>query len=277
MSTSISGAWEIRPSCSTSVPGFPKGSRVLANILTSVPRINVALGLPPQGSEMDLVLWWRSYMKAAPSFEPREVNGGPLLDNVLEGEAVDLAQDSDAGLARARRRPVHRNRLHGDHEGPEFRLGQQRLLPHPDPGPRRRHHHDVARQARPHHHDQVPRARISPAPWPSLSACIRHCSCSPGWRSRTARANTKRPAGILGEPLEVINMPRTGLPVPANAEIAFEGLIHPGDADPGRPARRVDWLLRRRQPARTGHSHLHHDASKRSDPARRHPGRAAQR
>ena len=50
------------------VPGFPKGTRVLANILTSVPRINVALGLPPNGSELDLVLWWRSYMKAAPSF-----------------------------------------------------------------------------------------------------------------------------------------------------------------------------------------------------------------
>jgi 4-hydroxy-3-polyprenylbenzoate decarboxylase len=35
--------------------------------------------------------------------------------------------------------------------------------------------------------------------------------------------------GILGEPVEVFNMPKTGLPVPANAEIAFEGFIHPGD------------------------------------------------
>ena len=35
--------------------------------------------------------------------------------------------------------------------------------------------------------------------------------------------------GILGEPIEVINMPKTGLPVPANAEIAFEGFIHPDD------------------------------------------------
>ena len=31
------------------VPGFPKGRRVIANILTSVPRINVALGLPASG------------------------------------------------------------------------------------------------------------------------------------------------------------------------------------------------------------------------------------
>ena len=74
---------------------------MLANILTSVPRINVALGLPPQGSEMDLVLWWRSYMKAAPSFPPREVNGGPLLDNVLEGARGQPRKNSHAGLARA--------------------------------------------------------------------------------------------------------------------------------------------------------------------------------
>ena len=35
--------------------------------------------------------------------------------------------------------------------------------------------------------------------------------------------------GILGESVEVINMPKTGLPVPANCEIAFEGFIGPDD------------------------------------------------
>ena len=35
--------------------------------------------------------------------------------------------------------------------------------------------------------------------------------------------------GLLGEGVEIINMPKTGLPVPANAEIAFEGYIHPDD------------------------------------------------
>ena len=41
---------------------------------------------------MELVHWWRDYMKTAPSFEPREVNGGPLLENVLEGAAVNLTK-----------------------------------------------------------------------------------------------------------------------------------------------------------------------------------------
>ena len=72
------------------VPGYPKNFRVIANILTSVPRINVALGLPPAASEMELVHWWRDYMRKAPSFKPKDVNGGPLLENVQEGKEVNI-------------------------------------------------------------------------------------------------------------------------------------------------------------------------------------------
>src|SRR5260370_7458711 len=36
------------------VPGFPKGHRVLANILTSVPRINTPLPLPPHRPHLHL-------------------------------------------------------------------------------------------------------------------------------------------------------------------------------------------------------------------------------
>src|SRR3981189_1490918 len=35
--------------------------------------------------------------------------------------------------------------------------------------------------------------------------------------------------GLIGEPVEVIKGPRTGLPIPAQAEIAFEGFVHPDD------------------------------------------------
>jgi UbiD family decarboxylase len=35
--------------------------------------------------------------------------------------------------------------------------------------------------------------------------------------------------GLIGEPVEVIAGPRTGLPIPVHAEIAFEGFIHPND------------------------------------------------
>ena len=72
------------------IPGFPKGYRVIANILTSIPRVNLALGLPPQSSEMAQIQWWRNYFKSAPSKPTKAVNGGPLLDNVLEGKDVNI-------------------------------------------------------------------------------------------------------------------------------------------------------------------------------------------
>src|SRR6516162_4235113 len=49
------------------IPGFPKGYRVIADILTSIPRVNLALGLPPQSAEMEQIQWWRNYFKSAPS------------------------------------------------------------------------------------------------------------------------------------------------------------------------------------------------------------------
>jgi UbiD family decarboxylase len=72
------------------VPGFPKGHRVVANILTSIPRVNLALGLPPETAEMEQIQWWRNYFKRAPSQPTKAVNGGPLLDNVFAGSDVDI-------------------------------------------------------------------------------------------------------------------------------------------------------------------------------------------
>src|ERR1700761_150922 len=53
------------------VPGYPRGHRILANILTSVRRINITLGLDPDASAVDLVHYWRQYMKAAKTFPPQ--------------------------------------------------------------------------------------------------------------------------------------------------------------------------------------------------------------
>ena len=66
------------------IPGYPSGYRVLANILTSVPRINLTLGLDANASEIDLVQFWRNYMKQAKVIPPRRVaiqeQPGPQLE-----------------------------------------------------------------------------------------------------------------------------------------------------------------------------------------------------
>ena len=72
------------------IPGYPKGFRILANILTSNRRINMTMGNPADGSEIELVKHWRKYMKEAKTFPPVEVKQGALLENVKTGDDIDL-------------------------------------------------------------------------------------------------------------------------------------------------------------------------------------------
>ena len=52
------------------IPGYPSGYRILANILTSVPRISMTIGLPANTSPVDLVAFWRRYMRDMKSIPP---------------------------------------------------------------------------------------------------------------------------------------------------------------------------------------------------------------
>src|ERR1700722_18432336 len=72
------------------VPGFKPTYRVLANVLTSVKRIALTLGLPADTSEVDLVRFWRDYFRAGKSVPPRAVNTGPVLENVATGDDIDI-------------------------------------------------------------------------------------------------------------------------------------------------------------------------------------------
>ena len=72
------------------IPGYPRGYRVLANILTSVPRINLTLGMPATTKEVELVNFWRRYMKEMKSIPPAIVGKGLVQENVKGGNELDL-------------------------------------------------------------------------------------------------------------------------------------------------------------------------------------------
>ena len=72
------------------IPGYPKGHRVVANLFTSVRRIALSLGLPGDTSEVNLVKFWRDYMKEAPTIPPKEVNHGALLENTFKGLDIKM-------------------------------------------------------------------------------------------------------------------------------------------------------------------------------------------
>jgi UbiD family decarboxylase len=210
------------------IPGYPKGFRILANILTSVPRINVALGLSGNASSMEQIQWWRNYMRIAPSCEPNPVNGGPLLENIYESKDVNIRRIPT---------PIWHERDGGpfigtacmvamkDPESGWVNYGCYRIQSH---GP------DVATVfMSPGKHGRIImgkyHARNQPCPVAVVVGMHPALFMLAGLEVPYGKSEIEAAGGIFGTPVDVFNMPRTGLPVPANAEIAFEGFIHPGD------------------------------------------------
>src|ERR1700733_14654017 len=72
------------------IPGHPRGHRILANILTSIRRINITLGLDPDAPAVELVHFWRRYMKAARGIPPVTVKSGLVMENVRTGNDIDI-------------------------------------------------------------------------------------------------------------------------------------------------------------------------------------------
>ena len=72
------------------IPGHPRGHRILANLLTSIRRINITLGLAADASPIELVHYWRRYMKEAKVIPPATVKTGPLMENVYTGKDIDI-------------------------------------------------------------------------------------------------------------------------------------------------------------------------------------------
>jgi 4-hydroxy-3-polyprenylbenzoate decarboxylase len=167
-------------------------------------------------------------MREAPSLPPREVNGGPLTDNVLEGGAVDLTKIPT---------PVWH-----EHDGGAY-IGTACLviMKDPDSGWINSGTYRVQTQG-----PGVATVMISPGKHGRIIMEKYHrrgAACPvavvvgthpvlfmlSGLEIPYGKSEFEAAGGIFGEPVEVLNMPQTGLPVPANAEIAFEGFIHPND------------------------------------------------
>jgi len=249
------------------VPGFGKNHRVLANILTSVPRINIALGLPLETSEVELVRYWRDYMKDQPSIPPIELNGGPLLENVSTGDDVDITtiptpkwHEQDGGYFIGTACMV----VMRDPDSGWVNYGAYRVQSH---GPKLaslmtskgKHGNLIMRK----YHE-----RGKPCPVAVVVGMHPVLFMMAGLEMPYGKNEYDCAGGLQGEGVEIINMPVTNLPVPANAEIAFEGFLSPDDlVDEGpfgewtgyyaggankEPAIRIETLMHRDDPVLLG-------------------------
>jgi UbiD family decarboxylase len=73
------------------VPGYPKGYRTLYGQLSSARRIALTLGLPLDFErKVDVVQTYHARMQDLKPLPPRFVNDGPIFENVMEGDAIDV-------------------------------------------------------------------------------------------------------------------------------------------------------------------------------------------
>ena len=72
------------------IPGYPKGYRVFSGATNSMRRLAITMGFPVPNHPLDVVRAYRDRMKTHEPIPPRVVKSGPVLENVLRGEQVDV-------------------------------------------------------------------------------------------------------------------------------------------------------------------------------------------
>ncbi|MFM1813954.1 MAG: hypothetical protein RLZ98_649 [Pseudomonadota bacterium] len=249
------------------VPGYDPEFRVLANLFTSVKRIALTLGLPADTSEVELVKHWRDYMRNLPTIPPTEVNHGALLENTFKGDDINLLS-------------IPTPRWHEGDGGYYMGTGDMVILKDPDSGwvnfgAYRVQVHDrkVASVmiSKGKHGDILMKKyfdRGEPCPIAVVVGVHPGLFSVAGLEIPYGVNEFDAAGGLLGEPIRIIKGPVTGLPIPAEAEIAFEGYVHKDDlVEEGplgewtgyyaggiehRPAIRVETFWHRDEPILTG-------------------------
>jgi 4-hydroxy-3-polyprenylbenzoate decarboxylase len=208
------------------IPDYPSGYRVLINTLGSLNRLALTLGLEPAGDAVSLLHRWRAKKQRMRPTPPELVSSGPLMQNVQRGDDVKLGvfptpfwHEEDGGrylgtgCAVITRHP----------ETDWINLGAYRVMVHDDnhaavyisPGK----HGDL--------HRQVWDKRGEPMP---VAVSIGHdpLMLVAGFTGTAIGVGEYDIAGAIKEgPINVIQGPVTGLPLPADAEIAIEGYMLP--------------------------------------------------
>ncbi|HWP35478.1 MAG TPA: UbiD family decarboxylase [Thermodesulfobacteriota bacterium] len=210
------------------IKGYPPGYRVLANTLTSVRRIAVTLGLPPQTAPLELVQAWRRYARDYPTLPTRTVASGPVNEHVLTGSRVDLLKfpspkwhEHDGGRYLGTGCLV----IQKDPDSDWVNVGAYRVMVHDE--------RTAGLYISPGKHGR----QILDKYWARGEACPVVVSAGhdpmlflvAGLEIPYGVGELEVAGGLKGEPVEVIRSEFTGLPVPATSELVIEGEIPPGE------------------------------------------------
>ncbi len=216
------------------VKDYPQGYRVAANLVSSVERLALTLGMKAGLSDMDFIQAWRRQVKKITPMTAETVASGPLFENVRKGKDIDVLKfpvprwhELDGGrYIGTDDLVITRDPEEGWVNVGTYRVmvhGADRLALHMSPGKHGRVHKDK-------YHQQG-----KPLP---IAVCFGHHPINFVVASTDVpnRVNEYDYAGgILGRPLQVVKGPLTGLPIPADAEIAIEGEVAVDDVMPEGP------------------------------------------
>ena len=212
-------------------PGFPKGFRNLFGTIGSPWRIARALGLNENETQiMQVHENWYQKSKNIKPIPPRYVSTGPVMENVLIGDAIDILK-----FPIPRYHELDTGRFFGTQHGVIQRdldtgwvnvgtyrsmvVNKNTLALHAVPGK----HGNILMYSKYFPRKQPMPVAIAVGMDPVL--WFLSCQTDIPWGSSEYDAA----GGIKGEPIEVIKGQFTGLPIPATAEIVIEGEVIPGE------------------------------------------------
>lgn len=213
------------------IRGYPKGFRTLFGMLGSPWRIAKTLGLPEDAvNPMQIHENWYKKSNIMHAIPPRVVSSGPVQENILTGDKVDVLKFPVPlfhEFDRARYIGTSHAVIQRDPDTGWVNLGTYRIMVID------RNH--VALHACPGQHGNIiqyekhiARGKVMPvAIATGLDPVLWWLSCQQETPWGTSEYD--RAGGIKGEPIDVIEGQYTGLPLPARAEIVIEGECHPDE------------------------------------------------
>ncbi len=210
------------------IKGYPEGRRVAANLVSSVGRLSLTLGMDPALGDFDFIQQWRRRAKDIKAIDPETVKDGSLFETAIRGADIDLLQfpvprwhELDGGrYIGTDDLVVTRDPDDGWVNVGTYRVmvyAKDRIGLHMSPGKHGRVHRD--------------KYFAGGKPCPVAISFGHHpiyflvaSTDAPYGVSEYAYAG-----GILGKPVDLVAGPLTGLPLPADSELAIEGEVIPGE------------------------------------------------
>jgi UbiD family decarboxylase len=212
----------------TDVPDSPREYGLLVNALASPRRVAPVLGLPEDSSGIELVNGWRRRLQTLAPLPPVEVPDGPVAENILRGDDIDLLRfptpqwhEADGGRYIG---TAALNIMQDPDEG-WVNVGTYRSMIH--------ERNSLLLYISPGKHGRLIRhkyfERGQPCPVAIAVGQDPAVTLSAFYSAQWGVSEYDFAGWLRGAPVEVMRGPTTGLPIPATAELVIEGMMQPGD------------------------------------------------